>query len=395
MKRMLAKILVLCLIVMAVPLQLGALAADTATTCEVSGITSGRGDVSLAYYVDADTGYYTVDADTTKLEVPTGKDVTVVARPSYGYVVAGGYYKIDGDTTWHEITKFTSGIVNGTVYGTFTPSKDATVYVEFARVIIPDDTNRVVVSTPDNGKITVSPANASRGTVVTITATPDAGYELGSLRVLDEDGDAVTIYKVSDTKYTFVMPDGAVSVRGTFVLEEAIAFGDVSSSAYYYDAVVWAVSEGITTGTTPSTFSPNEPCTRAQIITFLWRAVGSPEPNSNEHPFTDVNSSAYYYKAMLWAVEQGITTGTTSTTFDPNATVTRAQTVTFLWRAAGSPAVGSGSFSDVPSDAYYARAVAWAIYEGITTGTSSTTFSPADSCTRAQIVTFLYRYLDD
>ena len=155
----------------------------------------------------------------------------------------------------------------------------------------------------------------------------------------------------------------------------------------------WAVGEGITNGTTATTFSPNNACTRAQMVTFLWRAAGEPEPETTVNPFTDVSESAYYYEAVLWAVEQGITNGTTATTFAPNATVTRGQTVTFLWRNAGSPATGNGSFTDVAAEAFYASAVAWAVSEGITNGTTATTFSPNSNCTRAQIVTFLYRDL--
>ena len=168
----------------------------------------------------------------------------------------------------------------------------------------------------------------------------------------------------------------------------------MSSSDYYYDAVYWAVENGITTGTSATTFSPDASCTRAQMVTFLWRAAGSPEPETTVMPFTDVSSSDYYYKAVLWAVEEGITTGTSATAFSPDLAVTRAQTATFLYRFAGAPTVsGSNSFTDVDADAYYADAVLWAANEGITTGTSTTTFSPDDDCTRAQIVTFLYRYM--
>ena len=169
-------------------------------------------------------------------------------------------------------------------------------------------------------------------------------------------------------------------------------FADVKSDAYYYDAVLWAAEQGITGGTTSTTFSPNHPCTRAQVVTFLWRAAGSPAPMSTTNPFTDVKSGAYYYDAVLWAVEQGITKGTTTTKFSPDITVNRGQTVTFLYRAAHSPAVmGSNPFVDVRAGMYYENAVLWAVEQGITNGTTDTTFSPAASCTRGQIVTFLYR----
>lgn len=169
-------------------------------------------------------------------------------------------------------------------------------------------------------------------------------------------------------------------------------FTDVQSSAYYYDAVAWAVKQGITVGTSAAVFSPNASCTRAQTVTFLWRAAGSPAPRGSANPFTDIQPGTYYYDAVLWAVEQGITAGTSETTFSPDATVTRGQTVTFLYRAAGSPvADGSNPFGDVASNAYYANAVQWAVDKGITVGTSTATFSPDANCTRAQIVTFLYQ----
>ncbi|MEI3579309.1 MAG: S-layer homology domain-containing protein [Acutalibacteraceae bacterium] len=162
------------------------------------------------------------------------------------------------------------------------------------------------------------------------------------------------------------------------------------ASAYYADAVKWAVEQGITSGTSATTFSPDMSCTRAQIVTFLWRANGAPKADG-ANPFTDVSADAYYYDAVLWAVKEGITSGTSATTFSPDATVTRAQTVTFLYRAAGAPAVTGGSFADVAADAYYAGAVAWAVKEGVTSGTGGNNFSPDAPCTRGQIVTFMYR----
>ena len=173
-----------------------------------------------------------------------------------------------------------------------------------------------------------------------------------------------------------------------------VNFTDVLESAYFYEPVLWAVENGVTSGTSATKFSPYEGCTRGQVVTFLWRAAGCPEPESSYNPFSDVPSNAYYHDAVLWAAKEGITTGTSRTRFEPNATVTRAQTVTFLWRWAGSPEPGSaGSFRDVPYRAYYADAVAWAVEYGITNGTAPGLFSPAQTCTRAQIVTFLYRDL--
>ncbi|MBR6826121.1 MAG: S-layer homology domain-containing protein, partial [Oscillospiraceae bacterium] len=184
----------------------------------------------------------------------------------------------------------------------------------------------------------------------------------------------------------FVLPVFAV---------ESNPFTDVKEKDYFYDPVLWAVANGITTGTSKTTFSPEKPCTRAQVVTFLWRAAGSPEPSQTDNPFTDVPAGQYYYKAVLWAVEEGITTGTSKTTFGPDKSCTRAQVVTFLWRAAGEPAPekNDNPFTDVPAGQYYYNAVLWAVGKGITTGTSKTTFGPDKPCTRGQIVTFIYRYM--
>ena len=256
----------------------------------------------------------------------------------------------------------------------------------------------VSVTTPKNGKVTVSPSNAAKGAAVTVTVTPDSGYEMDKLTVTDASGKTISTTDKGNGKFTFTMPNGKVSVSATFkqttVTPPSTGFVDVPASAYYADAVKWAVEKGITTGTSATTFSPETSCTRAQMVTFLWRAAGSPAPKATTTAFTDLDKSAYYYDAVLWAVEQGITTGTSATTFSPNATVTRGQTVTFLYRFAGQPAVsGSSSFTDVNSSDYYAAAVQWAKEQGITSGTTDTTFSPTSDCTRGQIVTFLYRQL--
>ncbi len=175
----------------------------------------------------------------------------------------------------------------------------------------------------------------------------------------------------------------------------AAPFSDVKSNAYYALAVDWAVANNVTTGTSPTTFSPNDPCTRGQIVAFLWRAYGQPTPSTKNTPFTDVGQKAYYSKAVLWAVEKGVTTGTSDTTFSPNDPCTRGQIVAFMWRAAGkpTPSAKSAPFTDVGQKAYYYKAILWAVENKITTGTSDTTFSPSDTCTRGQIVAFLFRYL--
>jgi uncharacterized repeat protein (TIGR02543 family) len=252
----------------------------------------------------------------------------------------------------------------------------------------------VSVDAGKHGSVTVSPKRADKGDTITLTVKPDKGYELDQLTVTDKSGDRVKLKDKGNGKFTFTMPTSKVLVEASFKLietePEAPVFADVPADAYYADAVAWAVKEGITSGTTAAAFSPNASCTRAQMVTFLWRANGSPKA-TGVNPFTDVRADAYYYDAVLWAAEQGITSGTTAATFSPDATLTRGQTVTFLWRANGSPAVSGGSFGDVASDAYYAGAVAWAVSEGVTSGTTAATFSPNANCTRAQIVTFMYR----
>lgn len=248
----------------------------------------------------------------------------------------------------------------------------------------------VEVKSADNGSVSVSPSRASRGDLVTVTVKPDEGYVLDTLTITDRDGDKIDYKSKGDGKYTFTMPASSVTVKATFT-EEELAFTDMPADAYYAEAVKWAVTEGITSGTTATTFSPNSGCTRGQVVTFLWRAAGEPEPSSTVNPFTDVSADAYNYKAILWAYENGITGGTTATTFAPNATCTRAQIVTFLYRANGQTVDSGNVFTDVPADAYYADAVNWAVAEGITGGTTATTFAPNATCTRAQVVTFLYR----
>ncbi len=253
----------------------------------------------------------------------------------------------------------------------------------------------LVPSRITGGAVSVRPISASEGNKVTITPKPNSGYEVGTVTVTDKDGKQITVTDAGDGKYTFIMPNSKVDVNVEFVRTQttpsAPSFTDVQSGTYYYDAVQWAVDQSITAGTTATTFSPDVSCTRAQIVTFLWRAAGSPKVNGN-NPFADVQPSAYYYDAVLWAIEQGITAGTTSTTFSPDDTCTRAQAVTFLYRAAGSPIVsGTNNFTDVDSNSYYVPAVQWAVEKGVTAGTSETTFSPNSDCTRGQIVTFLYR----
>lgn len=251
------------------------------------------------------------------------------------------------------------------------------------------------VSTPsktENGSVTVSPKSASKGDTVTITVKPDSGYVLETLTVTDKNGDELKLTDKGNGKYTFTMPGSKVEVKATFMEDNSVLnfFYDVPNGAYFYEAVKWAVDKGITNGLSDTMFGPYESCTRAQIVTFLWRATGSPEPKTASS-FTDVPANAYYAKAVAWAVENGITNGMTATMFAPNATCTRGQSVTFLYRALKGTASGSTNFTDVKSDAFYTDAINWAVANNVTNGTSNTTFSPNADCTRAEIVTFLYR----
>ena len=243
----------------------------------------------------------------------------------------------------------------------------------------------------ENGSVSVSPKNASQGDRVTVTVKPDTGYELDSLKVLDKNGKELALTDKGDGKFTFIMPAGRVEVKAAFTEEVKISpFRDVPTDAYYYEAVKWAQKKGITGGIGDGLFGPNQPCTRAQIVTFLWRAAGSPVVNY-AMDLADVSGDAYYAEAVRWALSQGITTGTADGRFAPDATCTRAQGMTFLFRASKASADGAPAFSDVAADAYYAEAVKWATDNGITNGTTSSTFSPGSGCTRAQIVTFLWR----
>lgn len=252
------------------------------------------------------------------------------------------------------------------------------------------------VETPDkteNGSVSVSPKNASQGDRVTVTVKPDAGYELDSLKVFDKNGKELALTDKGDGRFTFIMPAGRVEVKATFVEEVKISpFRDVSTDAYYYEAVKWAQKKGITSGIGNDLFGPYQPCTRAQIVTFLWRAAGSPVVNY-AMDLTDVPGDAYFAEAVRWALSQSITTGTADGKFSPNAPCTRAQAVTFLFRASKASADGVPAFSDVAADAYYAEAVKWATDNGITTGVGGGKFNPNGTCTRAQIATFLYRYM--
>lgn len=266
----------------------------------------------------------------------------------------------------------------------------------------------VGVSETENGTVTVSPTAPTAGAKVTVTATPGEGYKVGNVTVIDALGKAVKVTQNDDGTYTFTQPSSKVTITPVFVKDggEPVTpladpttppadndnpFADVKNGDYFYNPVLWAAKENITSGTTDTTFSPNESCTRGQTVTFLWRAAGSPEPTTTVNPFTDVKENDYFYKAVLWAYENGITQGTSVSEFSPSATVTRGQTVTFLYRSAGENTNGENPFTDVRAGDYYYDSVLWAYGNDITSGTSIATFSPNEDCLRGQIVTFLYR----
>lgn len=261
-------------------------------------------------------------------------------------------------------------------------------------------TPRYAVTVPDkteNGSLSVTPQNAKRGSSVTITATPDKGCEVDEIVAKDANGNKLTLKDNGDGTYTFTMPASKVTVTAAFAekkADEPVApeklFADVSADDYYYEAVKWASENGVTGGIGENLFGAKLPCTRAQIVTFLWRAAGSPEPKGMSG-FVDVSADAYYAKAVAWAVEQGIVSGTSATTFSPDAVCTRAQSVAFLYRAFGEKVNKAAGFSDVSADAYYADAVAWAVENGVASGIGGGLFAPDQDCARGQIVAFLYR----
>ena len=312
----------------------------------------------------------------------TGGGYEYFINETVGSKRGAGSFKIEGDCAVFTIYGFSTFELSGTV-----------TYVEpSSGGGSSSSSRRYDVSAPSvkHGDVTVSPKSASKGDTVTITVKPDSGYELDTLTVKDASGSKIKVKDKGDGKFTFTMPASKVTVSAEFAEIETLDFADVSTDAYYYEAVKWAAKKGITGGTGDGTFNPNGSCTRAHIVTFLWRAAGSPEPKSTVS-FADVPAGSYYAKAVAWAVENGITLGTGDGTFSPNATCTRAQSVTFLYRAMGTAPTTVNGFTDVTADAFYADAVAWAVESGVTNGTSASTFSPNNGCTRAQIVTFLYR----
>ena len=314
----------------------------------------------------------------------TGGGYEYFINESVGGMRGAGRFKIEDNCAVFTIYGFSTFELSGTV-----------TYVEpsYSSGSSYDPTYSITVDKSKNGAVTVSPKSASKGDRVTVTVKPDSGYVLETLTVTDKNGNELTLKDKGDGKYTFTMPAGKVEVKATFMEDNSMLnfFYDVPNNAYFYEAVKWAVKNGITTGVGNNLFAPEQPCTRAQIVTFLWRAAGSPEPKGAASGMTDVVSGGYYEKAVAWAIENGITTGTTTTTFSPDVTCTRAQAVTFLARALKAKAASAAEFSDVPTGSYFADAVAWAAANGVTEGIGGGLFGSDNDCTRGQIVTFLYR----
>ena len=320
-------------------------------------------------------------ADST-YNVASGTTITLPTPRRSGYTFNG----------WYDGSKFYAAGASYTVSATVTLNASWSYISSGSSSYDPTYS----VSTPsktENGSVTVSPKNASKGDTVTVTVKPDSGYVLETLTVTDKNGNELTLKDKGNGKYTFTMPAGKVEVKATFMEDNSMLnfFYDVPNNAYFYEAVKWAVKNGITTGVGNDLFAPEQPCTRAQIVTFLWRAAGSPEPKGAASGMSDVVSGSYYEKAVAWAIENGITTGTTTTTFSPDVTCTRAQAVTFLARALKAKAASAAEFSDVPTGSYFADAVAWAAANGVTEGIGGGLFGSDNDCTRGQIVTFLYR----
>ena len=343
------------------------------TVTDLKATTEQKVTLTLKYNdgATADITYNVASGTTITLPTPARRSGYIFNGWYDGskFYAAGASYKVSATVTlnasWSYISSGSSS--SDPIYSVSTPSKT------------------------ENGTVTVSPKNASKGDTVTVTVKPDSGYVLETLTVTDKNGNELTLKDKGDGKYTFTMPASKVEIKATFVKEvETSPFSDVSTSAYYYEAVKWAQEKGITGGIGNGLFGPNQPCTRAQIVTFLWRAAGSPAPK-NMSSFSDVSTDSYYAKAVAWAVENGITTGTGDGKFSPDATCTRAQSVTFLYRAMGTAPTTVNGFTDVAADSFCADAVAWAVENGVTNGTSASAFSPSNGCTRAQIVTFLFR----
>ena len=311
------------------------------------------------------------------------KGVSLDTAPSVRYLLNGREVAVDTEVVGtYEIVPYGASAANYEI--TYVSGK---LVIEYDR----DDYgfSPEIDQTP-GGTVEVNPNSPLPGDTVKVTLTPDPGYQVGTVTVTDSHGDEVLVEKDGDV-YTFTQPDNIVTIHVEFV--PINPFTDVKETDYFYDAVLWAWRNGIAAGTTKTTYGPDDDCSRGQMVAFLWRAAGSPEPKGTKSPFTDVKATDYYYQAVLWAYENGIAYGDGSGKFDPNGTVTRGQMVAFLWRAAGSPEPKrtTNPFTDVKATDYYYKAVLWAYENGIAYGTGNGKFSPDEPCKRGQMAAFLYR----
>ena len=340
------------------------------------GMYGGTVAVVYAYDADGNDIFSKVDWSITDEEGQEPSEVYILNKGVWVDPDAKpGYYTLKGTGR--------DGRALGEAYTTFPVLQGSGGYISREKHAITAKAG-VGGSISPNGTRSITNGNNQNYTI-----TANNGYKIADVLVDGKSIGAVASYK-------FVKVQTAHTSEARFATapmkDPDTGFSDIAKSDYFYDAVKWAVGSKVTSGLTETTFGPQETCTRAQAVTFLWRAAGSPQTNSVDNPFTDVKRSDYYYQAVLWAVANNVTNGVSATSFDPNVTVQRDQVVTFLWRASGKPAAKADlAFSDLADGAFYADAVQWAVAHGITTGTSSTTFTPAGGCTRAQIVTFLYR----
>ena len=342
---------------------------ETSYTDLAQAINEAKADATITLTAKANGANVTTNRDNKNVTIKNGSDASVTVK------INGTEIKLDANAEQSITTPRASSGGGGSASTGYT----------------------VTAPSAKNGSVSVTPKNASKGDTVTVTVKADKGYELSKLTVTDKNGKTVKLTDKGNGKYTFTMPGSKVEVKAEFVetvTEPENPFRDVNKNAYYYKQVLWAVEKGITSGVSANEFAPEAACTRGQMVTFLWKAAGSPEV-SGALAFDDVSSDAYYAKAVRWAAQQGITSGTSAGVFSPDAPCTRGQMAMFLYAYAKTPAVtGSVPFGDVASGDYFNTAVLWAVNNGITSGTSSTTYSPASVCTRGQMVVFLYQLLN-
>ena len=383
---------------------------DTNGGSKVNSQTVPYGETAKTPAIPTKTGYtfagWYLEGEKFNFSTPVTKDMTLTAKwTANQYTIT---FDTDGGSAVAPITQdYGTAITapadptkSGYTFAGWTPEIPATMPAENLTVTAHWRYNGgggssysyyTIKATAGTGGSISPSGNVSvrEGRDQTFTITPDKGYAVANVKIDGKSIGAVKSYTFENVSRTHTIEVIFMKANGN---PQTGVFVDVATGSYYEDAVDWAVENGITQGTDDTHFSPDGICTRAQAVTFLWRAAGSPKPETRTMPFTDVPVGSYYYDAVLWAVENGITKGTSDTTFSPNMICTRAQIVTFLWRSEKSPAAGTANpFADVKSTAYYAGAVLWAVKENITKGTTSTTFSPNADCTRAQIVTFLWR----